>query len=99
MSNLNSLLYYLPELVIISGILLVIILDLIPRTKPFTFYLSLSIIAIAAVFLYFSYGEMHSLFMGMISIDPFSHYFKGIFLIVCWSSIEFLNVIIPEIEM
>ena len=85
MSNLNSLLYYLPELIIILGILLVIVFDLIPATKPYTFYLSLSAIVIAAVLLNFSYGEIHSLFMGMISIDPFSHYFKGIFLISTFS--------------
>ena len=75
MSNLNSLLYYLPELIIISGILLVIIFDLIPVTKPYAFHLALSAIAIAAVLLYFSYGATYSLFMGMISIDTFWHYF------------------------
>ena len=91
MPNLNSLLYYLPELIIILGILLVIVFDLIPVTKPYTFYLSLSAIAIAAVFLYFSYGATHSLFMGMISIDPFSHYFKGMFLNSAIALIDFIN--------
>ena len=80
MPNLASLAYYLPELIIVSGLLLIIILDLIPITKPYVFYSSLVVILVASIFLFFTYGITESLFMGMISIDPFSHYFKGIFL-------------------
>ena len=76
MNNLSSLIYFLPELIIILTLLLVILLDLIPATKPFTFHLSLSAILIAAFCLWGSYGETQSLFMGMIVIDPFSHYFS-----------------------
>ena len=87
MSNLSSLSYYIPELIIISAILLIIILDIIPSTKPYTFNLALASIIAAAFFLCQNYGESHSLFMGMIALDPFSHYFKYIFLFATFSII------------
>jgi len=87
MSNLSSLSYYIPELIIISAILLIIILDIIPSTKPYTFNLALASIITSAFFLCQNYGESHSLFMGMITLDPFSHYFKYIFLFATFSII------------
>ena len=87
MSNLSSLSYYIPELIIISAILLIIILDIIPSTKPYTFNLALASIIASAFFLCQNYGESHSLFMGMIALDPFSHYFKYIFLFATFSII------------
>jgi len=87
MSNLSSLSFYIPELIIISAILLVIVLDVIPTCKKYTFPLSLSAILLASLFLWQSYGESQALFMGMISIDPFSHFFKMIFLLSTFSII------------
>ena len=87
MSNLSSLSFYITELIIISAILLVIVLDIIPVFKKYTFYLSLGAILLATLFLWKSYGESHALFMGMISIDPFSHFFKMIFLLSTFSII------------
>ena len=87
MSNLSSLSYYIPELIIISAILLIIILDIIPSTKPYTFNLALASIIASTFFLCQNYGDSHSLFMGMIAMDPFSHYFKYIFLFATFSII------------
>ena len=87
MSNLNSLLYYLPELIIISSILIVILMDLFSSTKPYSFHASLIAIFIAGILLWQNGGESESLFMGMIAIDPFSHYFKAIFLFSTFSII------------
>jgi len=87
MSNLSSLIYYLPELIIIIALLLVILLDLIPIAKPYTCHLSLFAILLAGIGLWGSFGESKSLFMGMIVVDPFSHYFKIIFLITTFSII------------
>ena len=87
MSNLSSLSYYIPELIIISAILLIIILDIIPSTKSYTFNLALASIIVSAFFLCQNHGESHSLFMGMITLDPFSHYFKYIFLFATFSII------------
>jgi len=71
MSNLSSLSFYIPELIIISALLLVIVLDVIPACKKYTFSLSLGAILLAGLFLWQSYGESESLFMGMISMIPF----------------------------
>ena len=87
MSNLSSLSFYIPELIIISSILLVIVFDVIPSCKKYTFYISLGAILLAGLFLWQNYGKSESLFMGMISIDPFSHYFKIIFLLSTFSII------------
>jgi NADH-quinone oxidoreductase subunit N len=87
MSNINSLSLYLPELIIITTLLLIIILDLIPSTRIFTFPLSLVSLAFSAIMLWKSYGITDSLFMGMICIDPFSHFFKYIFLFTTFSII------------
>ncbi|MDP7027504.1 MAG: NADH-quinone oxidoreductase subunit N [Candidatus Marinimicrobia bacterium] len=87
MSNLSSLSYYIPELIMISAILLIIILDIIPSTKSYTFNLALASIVASSFFLCQNYGESHSLFMGMITLDPFSHYFKYIFLFATCSII------------
>jgi len=87
MSNLSSLSYYIPELIIISAILLIIILDIIPSTKSYTFNLALASIIVSAFFLCQNHGESHGLFMGMITLDPFSHYFKYIFLFATFSII------------
>ena len=85
LSNLSSLYYYLPELVLICSILMVILLDLLPKTKPYTFYVSLFAITIAGLFLMITSGSVQSLFMGMIALDPFSHFFKIIFLLTTFS--------------
>ena len=67
--------------------MLIIILDIIPSTKPYTFNLALASIIASAFFLCQNHGESHSLFMGMITLDPFSHYFKYIFLFATFSII------------
>ena len=50
-------------------------MDLIPSLKMYTFPLALGSILLSALFLFYNYGEVESLFMGMICIDHFSHYF------------------------
>ena len=91
LTNLESLAYFLPELVIVISLLLIIVLDLLPKTKPYTFHLALSAIILSGICLFFTFGETEALFMGMIAIDPFSHFFKAIFLLagtksppICW---------------
>ncbi len=87
MSNLNSLSFYIPELIIICSILLVIVLDVIPTVSRYTFHIALTAIVLAGGFLWNNYGVTDSLFMGMISIDPFSHFFKFLFLFATFSII------------
>jgi len=87
MSNLSSLSFYISELIIIVGILLVILLDVIPSCKKYTFHISLISILLAGLYVWKNFGATHSLFMGMICIDPFSHFFKIIFLLSTFSII------------
>ena len=78
MTNFNSLSFYIPELIIIVAIISTIVFDLIPKTREYTFYLCIGLLLFSGVALYGTYGIINSLFMGMICIDPFSHYFKYI---------------------
>tara|TARA_B100000945_G_C20415922_1_gene615133 strand:+ start:398 stop:1876 length:1479 start_codon:yes stop_codon:yes gene_type:complete len=80
-NNLNSIPYYMPELILIISIILVIAFDLIPSMKSYTFPIALISIFISFMFLFFNPNTQSvNLFMGMISADLFSDYFKYIFL-------------------
>ena len=81
MSNLQSLNYFLPELCLLIFALLIIIFELIPALKKHTFNLSVLGLIITSFLLMQSHGENLPLFLGMITIDTFSHFFKYIFLI------------------
>ena len=85
MSNLSSLAFYIPELIIIVSVLLLIIFDIVPFLKGYSFQMSLVAIILAAISLLFTIDVNSSLFMGMIVIDPFSHFFKFIFLLTVLS--------------
>ena len=81
LSNFSSLPFYIPELVLILAILLVIVFDLIPSLKHYTYAIALLSIILSFMFLFFNpNNEPMKLFMGMIAVDPFSDYFKYIFL-------------------
>ncbi|MBL7023424.1 MAG: NADH-quinone oxidoreductase subunit N [Candidatus Marinimicrobia bacterium] len=58
-----------------------ILFDLIPPLKKWNYYIALIGIVATGLFLSMSFGSDKSLFMGMIAIDSFSHYFKWLFLI------------------
>ena len=81
MSNFLSLQYFLPELCLLIFALLIIVFELIPSLKKHTFNLSVVGLIITSLLLLQSHGENAPLFLGMITIDPFSHFFKYIFLI------------------
>ena len=81
MSNLLSLNYFLPELCLLIFTLLIIIFELIPSLKKYTFNLSIVGLILTSLLLLQSHGENLPLFLGMIAIDEFSHFFKYIFLI------------------
>ncbi len=91
MSNLSSLSFYIPELIIIASVLLLIIFDIVPSLKGYTFQLSLGSIILASISLLFTININDSLFMGMIAIDPFSHFFKFIFLFTSLSIVIVSN--------
>ncbi len=80
MSNLSSLLHFLPELLLTVIILLSVVFELIPRMKRLNRYFVLLGLVLVGVLLSMSGGESLSLFMGMIAVDPFALFFKWILL-------------------
>ncbi len=81
MSNLSSLIYFLPELFLVVIALFVFLSDLSNELKYYTFHFTVFGIIGAGFLLFLSQGYQMSLFMGMITLDPFSHFFKWLFLI------------------
>ena len=80
MSNLESLSYYIPELLLVITILTVILLDLIPNLRKWSFPSTIIGLAFITLTLFVSQGQKASLFMDLIVTDPFAHFFKWIFL-------------------
>ena len=81
MSNFLSLKYFLPELCLLVFTLLIIIFELIPSLKKHTFNISVIGLIITSILLFQTHGQNTPLFMGMITIDSFSHFFKYVFLL------------------
>jgi NADH-quinone oxidoreductase subunit N len=79
---LNKLTYFLPETVLIVTLVLCILADVIFRKKSVV----VSVLAIAGLlvsgyFVYMQYGMEVSLFRHMIVIDPYSCFFKFLFVL------------------
>ena len=89
--NLQSISYFLPELIIILSVLLVIVSDLIPSIKKYSFYFSLGGIALSTLMLLIVGYSDKEIFNSMIIDDSFSFYFKLIFLFSTFSIILVSN--------
>ena len=79
---LNKLTYFLPETVLIITLVLCILADLVFRKRSIV----VSVLAIAGLlvsgyFVYMQYGLEASLFKHMIVIDPYSCFFKFLFIL------------------
>ena len=85
MSNLSSIAYYIPELILVVIILSVIIIDLVPTLKDLKFSITFVGLGFVALALYLSHGSKASIFMDLIVVDPFSHFFKWIFVVATFS--------------
>ena len=81
MSNLHSISHYLPELILITVILIAVILDLIASTKRLVKWFILSGLIVVAGFLFQSDMHPTSIFLGMSAHDPFGTFFKWLFII------------------
>jgi NADH-quinone oxidoreductase subunit N len=82
--NLLSTSWFLPELALTSGIMLMFLLDLAwkkhPRRVLFLTVGSLLFLGLAGVFLAMQPSAPRGLFNGMIASDPFATFFKWLFL-------------------
>jgi NADH-quinone oxidoreductase subunit N len=79
MDNINSVSFFIPELFLTAAIMVVIIVDLAVKNarQLVTPFLTIAALLVTT-FLAFNQYEMgqHSLFFGMIVLDPFSIFFK-----------------------
>ena len=83
--NLQSIPYFLPELILISAILFTIVSDLIPSVKKYSFYISLIGIFLSGLMLLMIGYSDKMIFNNMIIDDAFSYYFKLILLLSTFS--------------
>ena len=97
MSNFSSIAYYIPELILVVMILTVIVIDLIPSLKDLKFPVTFIGLGLLALTLYLSHGVKASIFMDLIVVDPFSHFFKWIF-VVATTSILLVSRYSIEVE-
>jgi NADH-quinone oxidoreductase subunit N len=81
MSNFSSISYYIPEIILVVMILSVIVIDLIPSLKDLKFTVTFTGLGFIVIALYLSQGVKASIFMDLIVVDPFSHFFKWIFVL------------------
>ncbi len=81
--NINSLLYFVPELILTGLILLLVVADLLLKEKHSP-WMSIIALAGAVVVMFSVVGQYElgtrSIFNNMLVVDPFSLYFKLLFL-------------------
>ncbi len=79
---LVSLSKFLPEVTVIATLLICIILEIIFRKKsPVVSAVAIIGLLVTAYFVYLQTGKQEILFSGMIVIDPYSVYFKFLFIL------------------
>ena len=84
MGNIQSIFYFIPELIIVGTVLLAVLVDLIvsDRNVQKVGYLVIAGLTISSFFLWLSPPDQTTnLFLNTIVIDPFSRIFKFIFLL------------------
>ena len=97
LSNIESLLYFSPEILLVIFAVAVIILDLVMKNRESVAVAHLSLVGClctfaAVLFTHFSFGDEGpiSLFLGMIRLDVFSCFFKILLLLATAATILFL---------
>ena len=80
-NNLESLLSFIPELIIIMGLLSVILFEIIPGFRKWIYPATVGVIILSFFTLCMSFSNSSQLFMNLIVIDPFSTFFKILFLL------------------
>lgn len=84
MNNLQSLAYYIPELIVVATVLVAIVVDLFTpkEVSRRVGYWMIAGLALTMIALYSVQTERTtSLFMDMLAFDAYSHYFKYIILL------------------
>ena len=96
LSNIKSLLYFSPEILLVIFAVAVILLDLVVKDRESIAVAYLSLVGClctfaAVLFTHFSFGDEGpiSLFLGMVRLDVFSTFFKVLLLLATAATILF----------
>ena len=96
LSNIESLLYFSPEILLVIFAAAIILLDLVVKNRESAAVVHLSLVGClctfaAVLFTHFSFGDEGpvSLFLGMIRLDVFSSFFKILLLLATAATILF----------
>ena len=96
MKNIDSLLYFTPEILLVIFAVAVILLDLVVKNRESSAVAHLSLVGCictfaTVLFIHFSFGDEGpiSLFEGMIRLDTFSSFFKILLLLATAATILF----------
>ena len=89
--NFQSLQYFLPETVLIFTVLFVIVSDLIPSLKEYSFKIALFGISLSGITLFLLKYSNEYIFNSMLLDDQFSFYFKCIILFSTFSIVLVSN--------
>ena len=96
LSNIKSLLYFSPEILLVIFAVAVVLLDLVVKDRESVAVAYLSLVGClctfaAVLFTHFSFGDEGpvSLFLGMIRLDVFSSFFKVLLLLATAATILF----------
>ena len=90
MDNISSLNYFLPEITLVVTILLVIVYDLFLKKgeSVYTVYVTAAGLVLTFFTLLSSYSDVQtSLFFGMVVQDPFSFFFKFLFVLAAFFTV------------
>ena len=80
LDNIRSLYYFIPELIICFGVITILLISVFEEYKKNSVYIAVATVFLSSIFVYFLFNEINILFLGNIIIDPFSNFFKLIFL-------------------
>ncbi|MCG9133753.1 NADH-quinone oxidoreductase subunit N [Candidatus Poribacteria bacterium] len=96
LSNIKSLLYFSPEILLVIFAVAVVLLDLIVKDRESVAVAYISLVGClctfaAVLFTHFSFGDEGpvSLFLGMVRLDVFSSFFKVLLLLATAATILF----------
>ena len=94
LSNIESLLYFSPEILLVIFAVAVVILDLVVKDRESVAVAYLSLVGLGCVFAavlitHFSFKSPVSLFLGMIRLDEFSTFFKVLLLLATAATVLF----------
>jgi len=84
-NNFQSLQHFLPQLILISTILFVILCDLVPSVSKYSFNLTLVGLVLVAIMLFLNGASGKYIFNNMLVDDMFSFYFNSIILLSTFS--------------